>query len=155
MRILAIKKKHLKLLVVGSGPEYGRLNSLTKKLGLAEHVRFLGKISDESLFSLYKSCAVFVLPSRWEGLPTTLLEAWVAGIPVVSTNVGGIGAVAKDRVNALVVEPDNPRKLAEKIEFALSDRNIVQKARKDANDFDWSRIVDEIQKVYVGILKSF
>lgn len=98
------------LLLAGDGRLRPTLEQQARDLGVAHHVRFLGTRRD--IPTIYRALDVFVLPSRWEGLPLALLEAMGAGLPVVATGVGGVKDVIRDGVNGRLVPPRNPEALA-------------------------------------------
>lgn len=83
------------LVIAGDGPERPALEQLAATLGCAGHVQFLGARSDVD--AVLNALDVFVLSSDTEGLPLVLLEAMASELPVVSTDVGGIGAVLGSR----------------------------------------------------------
>lgn len=76
------------LVLIGDGPQKAHLEKVSEELGLREHVVFLGEIVDA--YRLLKGFNVFVLTSRYEGMPVSILEALEAGIPVLSSDVGGV-----------------------------------------------------------------
>lgn len=101
----------LQLLIVGEGHEQAALAGQAQSLGLAQAVRFLGRRSDvEALLGVFD---LFVSSSRWEGLPTVLLESMAAGLPVVATRVSGTVELVAENVNGLLVPPEDPLALAE------------------------------------------
>jgi len=85
---LLIQFSEIRLLLVGDGPERARLEEKAMVLGIKDRVHFVGYQSNPELF--LQAMDVFVLTSRSEGLPVSLLEAWAAGLPVISSAVGGI-----------------------------------------------------------------
>jgi glycosyltransferase involved in cell wall biosynthesis len=95
----------LGLLVVGDGPEEGRLRARAKDLGLDGRVRFAGRRSKEETLRLMASCDVFVLYSTYEGLPHVVLEAMTLGLPVVASAAGGTCEVVQDGKNGRLVPP--------------------------------------------------
>ena len=76
----------LTLLLVGEGSRSAQLQALTQELGLEQVVRFLGVRRD--IPRILQALDAFVMPSRWEGIPLTLLEAMGYGLPVISTQSG-------------------------------------------------------------------
>ncbi len=103
--------------VVGTGPELGRLQALTKQLQLNDHVEFHGQVSDHDREQLLDGCNVFVLatratPTDFEGLGIAVLEAMQIGKPVVVTRAGGVPEIVEHGRTGLVVEPDDPESLA-------------------------------------------
>lgn len=109
-RILAaLPQTHFVL--AGTGPERKRLEALARELEVADRVRFLGQRAD--IPAVLAAFDVFVLPSLGEGMPNAVLEAMVAGLPVVASRVGGIPEVVEDGKSGLLVEPDSPGALAD------------------------------------------
>jgi glycosyltransferase involved in cell wall biosynthesis len=108
------------LVILGEGTERPALERLSKSLGLAGGVLMPGYKSDaKDYFRLFR---VFVLSSRTEGLPITLLEAMQAGVPVVATRVGGVPHVLDGGRGGVLVESGDQRALAEGILRCLNDR---------------------------------
>lgn len=95
-----------RLRIVGDGPEKPRLTALAERLGLADRVTFLGARGIDDVRAEYARADLFVISSRDEGLPRTLLEAASAAVPVVATRVGGIPAAAADWPSVTLVQPD-------------------------------------------------
>ena len=102
-----------KLHIAGSGPEFGRLESLARNLALSESVVFLGK--KDNIHGLFLDSSCLILPSRQENLPLVLLEAMSSGVPVIATEVGGIPEIVRHGETGILVPPENPGRLAEAI----------------------------------------
>ncbi len=111
--------------VAGGGPILKHLADHAAELGVGDRVAFLGPRDDVP--RLLRGADVFVLSSAWEGLPITVLEAMAAGVPCVSTAVGGVPEVIRNGVNGYVVPPRDHEALAEKI--ALLARDAGQRSR--------------------------
>ncbi len=105
--------------VAGAGPLEEKLAERADELGVADRVLFLGQRGDVP--RLLTAADIFVLPSAWEGLPITVLEAMAAGVPCVSTAVGGVPEAIIDGVNGYLVEPHDPAALAEKLRLLAGD----------------------------------
>jgi glycosyltransferase involved in cell wall biosynthesis len=103
--------------IAGDGPQRGDLTQLVLTLELERHVLFLGRLEDVA--SLYAEIDLLVIPSRSEGLPSVLLEALAADLPVVATDVGAIREVLVESDCGIVVPPERPRELADAIEHSL------------------------------------
>lgn len=99
-----------RLQLVGTGPLTDALQQLAKSLDLGDSVVWLGKRQDVA--DILHRATVFVLPSRWEGLPNALLEAMAHGLPCVATRVSGAEDVIHDGATGLLVPPLNPAALA-------------------------------------------
>ena len=114
IRALAIVRIHFvdaRLTIAGSGPEENRLRDLAVSLGLDDHVHFAGRLERDEMAAMYRSADVMLNPSLADNMPNSLLEAWASGVPVVSTNVGGIPFMAKDGCNVSLVDAGDPQKI--------------------------------------------
>ncbi len=96
----------IRLRIVGDGPLRTQLTNQAARLGLSRHVEFLGARGVDEVRSELSRADLFVISSRDEGLPRTLLEATAASVPVVATRVGGIPAAAADWPSVSLVTPD-------------------------------------------------
>jgi L-malate glycosyltransferase len=111
-------------LIVGSvqEPDCDRdLRELVGRLNLESNVRFLGKMENESVWSLLKFCDVFCQPSRSEGMSNALLEAMGCGLPCVATAVGGTPEVLEDGRTGYVVPSEDHQAAADRILALLGD----------------------------------
>lgn len=97
---------------------------LAGELDISSRLKFLGPKEWDVLLSYYRTGDLFVLPTYMEGVPRVILEAQAAGLPVVSTNVGGIPTAVTHDVDALLVDPGDANKLAGAIEKVICDKNI-------------------------------
>lgn len=147
-----------RLEVVGAGPELGPLEERAARLGVADRVRFLGRVSDEALVAAYRRATAFVLPATvdrradTEGLGVVLLEAMSHGLPVVATARGGIPDVVVDGETGFLVE-DEVAALARGIARVLADpdaaRVMGEAGRKRVRAaFSWETIVERLEAVY-------
>jgi|Deesub1362A_J573_1020465.scaffolds.fasta_scaffold00005_387 glycosyltransferase involved in cell wall biosynthesis len=140
------------VLIVGEGSQEKNLRKLVEELGVKKRIRFTGEKQGKELVELYLSSDAFILPSTWEGLPLTVLEAWAAGLPVIATSVGGIKSICVDHENSLVVEPRDSVGLAKAMEELIEDNTLRDKlatnARKKVVGFSWEEISKRILEVY-------
>ena len=126
--------------LVGDGPEREALQRQVQQAGLQEQVQFLGFRSDPQTFLL--QAGVFVLPSRFEGMPNALLEAMAAGLAVVVTDASpGPLEVVVNGVSGLVVPSDDPFALAEALDRLAADPLLRERlgaaARDTLRQLDW------------------
>jgi glycosyltransferase involved in cell wall biosynthesis len=125
MPLIVSEFPHVKLGICGDGILRSELEAQILELGLAENIKLLGK-SDH--VARYLSIAdIFVLPSRWEGLPIALLEAMSAGLPVVTTAVEGVDEVIVDGEHGFLVEVEDVHGLALAILQLLRDPEMRRK----------------------------
>ncbi len=107
-------------LFAGNGPQHQNLSNRIQELGLSDHVMMLGLRDD--IPGLLNSIDLFVLPTLQEALGTSFIEAMAMKKPVVGTAIDGVSEVIRDRINGLLVRPDDPASLADAITRLLKDR---------------------------------
>lgn len=113
----------LNLEIAGEGPLRGQLEALRDELGLESSVVFAGHIDDVS--AVLRKCAVLAVPSLAENLPLVVLEALSSGVPVVASDVGGIGEIVQDRVNGLLVPASDESALADALVILWRDDALL------------------------------
>jgi len=143
------------LALLGSGPLEGALREYAAGLRLGESLRFVTPRQDVG--AAYADADVFVLSSRWEGLPYVVLEAMDAGVPVVSTDVDGIPEAVEDGVTGLLVPPQDAGALAEAIAAVLADPLRARQmgsagTLRVAERFGLEGMVDGIVSVYAQVV---
>lgn len=111
--------------LAGDGPERDRLQAMARELGIDARVRFLGHRTDVA--ALLAACDIFVLPSLYEGLPLSVLEAMAAGRPVVATRVGGTDEAIDEGVTGRLVPPADPGALAAALRELIDDRAALER----------------------------
>jgi phosphatidylinositol alpha-1,6-mannosyltransferase len=118
------------LVVAGDGRDRGRLERRTRRLGLDDRVRFLGRVSDDELTAVYRSGDVFAMMcrERWggleaEGFGIVFLEAAASGLPAIAGRSGGSHEAVIDGHTGFVVEPDDATTLAERMTQLLTDES--------------------------------
>ncbi len=108
-----IESKELTLQIVGKGPLFGMVERRIREMKLGDRVLLRGHIPMDDLIELYQTAELFILPSRYEGLPTVLLEAMACGAACVSADVGGVSELIRDGVDGALVPRASPDALAE------------------------------------------
>ncbi len=114
-----VKEKPIALYIAGEGSLRAELETQIRALNMSQEVHLLGNRSDVPM--LLALSDIFVLSSRWEGLPMALLEAMGAGLPVVATRVEGVQDVVQDGVQGLLVPPEDAKALAEALIQLIDD----------------------------------
>jgi glycosyltransferase involved in cell wall biosynthesis len=158
LKLVLQKRPKVMLRVIGSG-ERSVYVELCKRLRIAGNVEFLGFQSADQIAKHHRESQVFVFPSGNDNSPNALAEAMVSGMPVVTTNVGGIPSMVTDGETGLLVPPRDPTKLAEAIlqllehpaERARLGNNAQRVARKR---HDPEQVATETLKAYREILNS-
>ncbi len=120
--LLALSGLSAEAWMIGEGPLLGKIKSLAEKLNLSARVKFKGFLEDVE--EALARGGIFVLSSRWEGLPLSVIEAMRAGLPVVATDVGGVRELVKDGVNGFLVPPRNPGVLKERLKELLRNPSL-------------------------------
>ncbi len=137
------------LALVGDGPAAQELKRVTVKRGLESRVHWLGAIDGFSTMPLFD---LFVLPSRYEGLPYVLIEALMTGLPIVASDVGGTREVVQHGVNGLIVPEGDTEALTTAIRRIASDadlrRSMAAESLVHARAFSLTEMVDRTLAVY-------
>jgi glycosyltransferase involved in cell wall biosynthesis len=154
-RLLVASHSDLKFLIVGDGPRRGELESMRSRLGLDEHVRFLGVRDDVA--RLLHTARVLTLPSHpaVETLPLSVLEAMAAGVPVIATRVGSLPEVIDSGRTGVLIEPGDPRALAAAIAGMVDDPARSRKMAEAAREVVQSRFsVEPMVDKYAALFQS-
>lgn len=148
MKIINKARPTARLSLVGYGPEEKKLKDLRKKLGV-KNIDFVGKKEGLDLIKEYKSSHLFVLCSSSEGLPITILEAIASSLPIVATNVGGIPEILNGNKMSILVNPGNPKELAEGIiRFLLKKDKLVNNESEIKKLPSWDTISQLTENIY-------
>ncbi|AIY05732.1 putative glycosyltransferase family protein [Planococcus sp. PAMC 21323] len=152
---LARKQIQCKLLLVGDGPEMGRIIQQVRDLKLEEHVLFLGKRDD--LAEFYSISDIKLLLSEKEAFGLVLLEAMACGVPVIGANIGGMPEIINPGVNGFLVELGDTEQAARYIVDMLSDETQLQNLRQGALDtvsahFHSSKILEQYEGLYEQLM---
>jgi glycosyltransferase involved in cell wall biosynthesis/GNAT superfamily N-acetyltransferase len=149
-RLLADRNVPMRLVAVGQGPEEAEMRVLCTELGLDDRVILTG-FRDDAV-RIIAACDIFTLASQWEGLPVAVMEALAIGLPIVATNVGGVGEELHDDVDALLVPPRDPAMLAAAIEQVVTDTALRARlgaaAAARAAEFDVGRTIVVLEDTY-------
>lgn len=144
------KKVHSKLVMVGQGPEREMAEELVAELGIEEKVLFLGESNE--IDKVLGFSDLFLLPSENESFGLAALEAMVNGVPVISTNTGGLPEVNKQAFSGYLSEVGNVKEMAENAISILSeDENLnrfKENARKQSFNFDIYTVVPLYENLY-------
>lgn len=147
IRALAGLPADTALVVLGEGPERTTLQRLAQELGLERRVFLLGRVPDVAAW--LGRATVFVHPARWEGFGLAVLEAMLAGVPVVATNVSALPELVVDGESGVLVPPDDAEALASGIARALDQPQLGEGALERArSEFSVGRMVDRTFALY-------
>ena len=113
-----------RMTIAGSGPQRAELERLAAELGVSERVRFTGRLDNRELPALYRTASVALNPSLADNMPISLLEAMASGVPIVSTNAGGIPHLVEDGETAMLVAPGDAAAMARAALRLLDDAGL-------------------------------
>jgi glycosyltransferase involved in cell wall biosynthesis len=150
----AIRRSHpdAALTVAGSGPCLPKLEQLVQTLDLRESVRFTGRIDNDRIADLYRDADLLLNPSLADNMPISLLEAMASGVPIVTTNVGGIPHLVTDARTALLVPPRDPAAMAAAALRVFADdglaRALASAGIESAASYTWEQVRPRLFGVY-------
>jgi len=151
--LYALKKLNdgVRCLVVGEGPERGKLIKLAEKLGL-RNVVFTGALPLEALVKIYSRAGFFILPSISEAFGLAALEAMASGCPCIVSSSSGVSKIVREEYNGYIFRQGDVDELAEKIGKLWINSNLRRKmgenARKTVEKYSWIKTARRIVKIY-------
>lgn len=141
----------VRLVIGGDGPERVALEALTRQLGIAQRVSFVGWLDEQSIADAMGGSLAVVVPSRIEAFGIVALEAWRAGAPLVMTRHGGATEFMRDGVDALLIDPLDIRASAEAIRRVFIDEQLRKRlaaaGRDLVREFTWDRVIDRYESL--------
>jgi len=148
-------KKYPDAVLCMVGPDrdgtFEKIKVRCKEMGLEDKVTFTGKMEKEAWWELSKEYDIFINTTNFDNTPVSLIEAMALGLPVVTTNVGGIPYLVADGADGLTVPPRDADAMVEKIDYLISNplqaKAMAQNARKKAESFDWEVVKEEWLKI--------
>lgn len=156
----------LTTLIVGGGGEgeraswnveQRRLDTIRRRLGVADVVHFAGAQPQDRLPLYYAAADVVTMPSHYESFGMAALEALACGTPVIATNAGGPAFIVEDGVSGLLTSPGNPTMLANHLERLLQNdaerAAMGAAARERALQFGWEHVACDILSIYRDLLQ--
>ena len=147
---IAISSRPVRAVIAGEGPDRAVLEDTIRRRDLSKSVTLLGFRSD--IADLLAAADVIVLPSNWEGLSISLLEALASGRPVITTRIGSNVEVTSDGRAALLVERDDPEALAQAISRLADDDDLASQLQSRARNAYVDRYTDtEMNRKYVEL----
>jgi N-acetyl-alpha-D-glucosaminyl L-malate synthase BshA len=145
-----------KLLFVGDGPERAIAENLARQLGICDEIRFVGK--QEQMEDILAIADLFLLTSEYESFGLAALEAMAAGVPVISTNAGGLGEIMIDGETGFMSNVGDVEKMSEQaLDILRNDdrlKKFKQAAAKHAHLFDIGNIIPLYEKMYDKVLAA-
>jgi phenylacetate-CoA ligase len=160
LRAFALVRRELpraRLTICGEGPELPRLEQLSRELRLDDAVHFTGKTGHAAMADIYRRSDLMLNPSLADNMPNSVLEAWASGVPVVSTNVGGIPHLVNDQVTGLLVPPGDHAAMAQAMLAVLRDPGLAgaltAAGLDEARRYTWNNVAPLLMAHYRRVLK--
>ncbi len=149
--------KKFKVFLIGVGLDQDYFKKLVIKMNLTGYIKFIGKKNKNDTLDYFCRADVFILPSLHEGFPLTLLEAWAAELPVIITMVGGIPTICINKENALIIPPEDPKKICETMISLIEDQKLRRKLGKNGrklveSKYAWESISKQINNIYQEVI---
>ena len=142
------------------GPDYGfkrHLENEIKKRKLENKVELNLPVEGEDKEKVFNEATIFVLPSKYEGFPTVLLEAMAYGKPIVASRLPSTLQIIKEGKNGFLVEPNSPGELATKVNILLKNQKLRHRMSeqniKDVKKYEWDDSIKEIERIYEEALE--
>lgn len=143
-----------RLTIAGSGPELQRLQALAAELGLEACVRFPGRIDNADIPALYATADCVLNPSTVDNMPISILEAHASGVPVVSTDAGGIPDVVQNGVSGILVPVGDHQAMGEAAIRVLGDVQLAGALRAAGSAavaaYAWPVVREQWLRIYAG-----
>jgi len=141
----------LELYLIGEGEQKETLQARAKELGIADKVKFLGRVEHYLLPQFYQKAHVFVLPSKNEGMSNAALEALASGLPLVVSGTGGMQELVTEGVNGFFVDPELTAPFAETLVSLAQNQNSLitfgEESRRRAELRGWDKVAGKFQEV--------
>jgi N-acetyl-alpha-D-glucosaminyl L-malate synthase BshA len=146
-----------KLLMIGDGPERQSAEELCRSLSICNDIRFLGK--QEQMDEILSITDLFILPSQYESFGLSALEAMACGVPVISTNAGGLPEINIEGKTGYLSAVGDIEDMSRHAIHILSDDDVLQEfkdnAIEHARTFDKSQIIPIYEQLYHEVVKSY
>lgn len=141
------------LLIAGSGSEESKLRNLAEKLHL-KNTKFLGRIEQTEMPEIYDKADIYLNSSIVDNMPLSFIEAFSCGLPIVSTDAGGIPYICENGETALLVKTNDFESLAREAIRILGDKNLAQKiiAKARENCVKYSK--ENVRRLWLNIYRS-
>lgn len=159
-KILKSKNINFEVHIVGEGEEKTRLMNLTRALRLDGSVFFTGHKSGQELLDEYQSSHIYVLPTLFEGMPNTLLEAQSCGLPSIVYNFQGAKDIIQNDFNGYVLEENSAEELVDRVIHININKKLRLSMKRNArefilNRFSWDYIIDSYFDLFCRVKEEY
>lgn len=149
-----LKNYHdVKLVIAGKGGMLDELKAQVEAMGLGQKVYFTGYLNAKQVSKMYKCADISVFPSTYEPFGIVALEAMLAGVPTVVSDVGGLNEIVEHGVDGMKSYAGNPNSLADSILELLFNPQLCESISKKAktkvkNEYSWTKIAQDTHFIY-------
>lgn len=161
LRTLALVRAHdphATLVIAGSGPLREELERLAAQLGLAQAVTFTGRVDNAGMAALYRGADVMLNCSLVDNMPNSVLESLACGVPVVSTDVGGVPYLVEHGRTALLVPPGQPQAMADAVLRLAAEPALAAGLReaglRQVQQYTWHSVRPRLLAVYRAVVAA-
>lgn len=147
--ITALKDIDLELDIIGEGPELENLKRLAKEHNVK--VNFLGYVKHDNLPKHYQKASIFVLPSLYEGMSNSILEAMASGLPIITTNTGGTQELIHD--NGIIVKKKSSSSIRKAI-LTIINNDLIREQGKNSRNLALKMSWENVAKQYFNLYKE-
>lgn len=161
VRALGLLRAHhpqARLTIAGTGPEEATLRRLVASLGLGDAVRLVGRLDRDAVAALYRDADIALNPSTVDNMPNSVLEALASGVPVISTDVGGVRYIVQDGTTALLVPSRDPDAIARAARRLLDNPGLAMALARaglhEAQSYTWQRVSGTLAETYNQALNA-
>jgi glycosyltransferase involved in cell wall biosynthesis len=138
--------------VAGSGPERQALETLSVELGVGDAITFTGRLDRDAIAELYRRSDIALNPTRVDNMPNSVLEAMASGLPVVSTDVGGVPFILEHERTGLLVPAGDDCAMAAALQRLSADidlrRRLAAAGLEEASRYAWPRVREQWLALY-------
>lgn len=147
-----LSSHNYELYIVGEGPDEQKLKKKAKELGIDKNVHFTGR---QNIYEYLSIAKMFVLPSNYEGMPNSLIEAMAVGLPCIATDCSGGGAayLIQDHINGTLIPIGGKEELVVALDELASDEKLRQKYSTEAYKINDKLDFEKIIKLWVNYIE--
>jgi len=155
IKALAIARQHVPgifLAIAGTGPQQAQLEQLAKQLDIHGVVSFVGRLDAEQIVDFYQSADVMLNPTTVDNMPNSVLESLASGVPVVTTNVGGIPYIVEQDETALMVAVGDAKAMADEIVRLYQEpetrKKLIENGLNAVQPYAWPQVKGQWLSLY-------
>lgn len=143
------------LTIIGNGPEKNKIKQMIANLNLHKNAKLTGFLPKEKIKQELQNNDCLLLTSHYEGWPAVIMEAGAAGVPIISSNVGGINKIIKNQTNGLLFESNNLNQLIKQIDYLINNPNKAYEFAKNNQEYIIKKFSKQkLLKEWINLLQT-